>query len=201
MRDVRSGCAVVGSCEATRLFIPRPGGFCPAHYREARSVGRFQWRHRLRVAGGGIVVIVARFRRRPDRIRHDVEARWPDCRNSSADANRRVCLPNSARDSPSRGGRPRRRQQSKLPDRNTRRVSIFRKGNSRSDTQRSCPCISNPDMRGIMTSEKRIIALGYAPPTIFITAFPSANLKAKALENGVLAVPDKQVGRPAIPIF
>ncbi|MEM5384048.1 hypothetical protein VSR68_10670 [Paraburkholderia phymatum] len=37
----------------------------------------------------------------------------------------------------------------------------------------------------------RILALGYAPPTIFNTAFPSADLKAKALKNGVLAVSAK----------
>jgi CheY-like chemotaxis protein len=39
-----------------------------------------------------------------------------------------------------------------------------------------------PGMSGVEMHD-RVIALGYAPPTIFITAFPSANLKAKALAN------------------
>ncbi|WP_254700306.1 response regulator [Trinickia violacea] len=37
-----------------------------------------------------------------------------------------------------------------------------------------------PGMSGVEMHD-RIIALGYVPPTIFITAFASANLKAKAL--------------------
>jgi FixJ family two-component response regulator len=43
-----------------------------------------------------------------------------------------------------------------------------------------------------------IVALGYAPPTIFITAFPSANLKATDLANGALAVLHKPVDSDAI---
>ncbi|MEM5384051.1 response regulator [Paraburkholderia phymatum] len=60
--------------------------------------------------------------------------------------------------------------------------------------------ISDVMMSGMSGVElhDRILALGYAPPTIFITAFPSANLKAKALTNGVLAVLDKPVDPDAI---
>jgi len=54
-----------------------------------------------------------------------------------------------------------------------------------------------PGMSGVEMHE-RIIALGDAPPTIFITAFPSANLKAKALANGALAVLDKPIDADAI---
>jgi FixJ family two-component response regulator len=54
-----------------------------------------------------------------------------------------------------------------------------------------------PGMSGV-EMHARIIALGYAPPTIFVTAFPSANLKAKALANGALAVLDKPVDPDAI---
>ena len=49
-----------------------------------------------------------------------------------------------------------------------------------------------PGMSGVEMYD-RILALGYAPPTIFVTAFPSANLKAKALANGALAVLHKPV--------
>lgn len=54
-----------------------------------------------------------------------------------------------------------------------------------------------PGMSGVEMHD-RIIALGYAPPTIFITAFPSDDLKAKALANGALAVLDKPVDPDAI---
>ncbi|WP_180733360.1 response regulator [Paraburkholderia sp. PGU19] len=54
-----------------------------------------------------------------------------------------------------------------------------------------------PRMSGVEMHE-RMIALGYAPPTIFVTAFPSANLKAKALANGALAVLEKPVDPDAI---
>jgi FixJ family two-component response regulator len=54
-----------------------------------------------------------------------------------------------------------------------------------------------PGMSGVEMHD-RIIALGDAPPTIFITAFPSANLKAKALANGALAVLDKPIDADAI---
>ncbi|WP_407935834.1 response regulator transcription factor [Cupriavidus necator] len=49
-----------------------------------------------------------------------------------------------------------------------------------------------PGMSGLAMHD-RILALGYAPPTIFITAFPAADLKAQALANGALAVLDKPV--------
>ncbi|MCR4470147.1 response regulator transcription factor [Burkholderia sp. SCN-KJ] len=57
--------------------------------------------------------------------------------------------------------------------------------------------IMMPGMSGVEMHD-RIIALGYARPTIFITAFPSAQLKAKALANGALAVLDKPVDPDAI---
>jgi FixJ family two-component response regulator len=54
-----------------------------------------------------------------------------------------------------------------------------------------------PGMSGLAMHD-RILALGYAPPTIFITAFPEADLKAHALANGALAVLDKPVKADAI---
>ncbi|WP_437437788.1 response regulator transcription factor [Trinickia violacea] len=54
-----------------------------------------------------------------------------------------------------------------------------------------------PGMSGVEMHD-RIIALGYAPPTIFITAFATANLKAKALANGALAVLEKPVDPDAV---
>ncbi|MBN3759287.1 response regulator [Burkholderia sp. Ac-20365] len=49
-----------------------------------------------------------------------------------------------------------------------------------------------PGMSGVEMHD-RIIELGYAPPTIFITAFPSADLKANALAKGALAVLEKPI--------
>ncbi|WP_308422882.1 response regulator transcription factor [Paraburkholderia caffeinilytica] len=49
-----------------------------------------------------------------------------------------------------------------------------------------------PGMSGVEMRD-RLLALGYAPPTIFITAFPAADLNAKAMTNGALAVLDKPV--------
>src|SRR3546814_891782 len=57
--------------------------------------------------------------------------------------------------------------------------------------------IMMPGMSGIEMHE-RILALGYAPPTLFITAFPSADLTAKAMANGALAVPEKPINADAI---
>ncbi|WP_428979400.1 response regulator transcription factor [Cupriavidus oxalaticus] len=54
-----------------------------------------------------------------------------------------------------------------------------------------------PGMSGVAMHE-RVIALGYAPPTIFITAFPGPDLKAQALANGALAVLEKPVDAGAI---
>jgi FixJ family two-component response regulator len=44
-----------------------------------------------------------------------------------------------------------------------------------------------PSMSGIEMHD-RVLALGYAPPTIFITAYPTANLQAKVNSKGVLVV-------------
>lgn len=54
-----------------------------------------------------------------------------------------------------------------------------------------------PGMSGIAMHD-RILALGYAPPTIFITAFPGDDLKARAVANGALAVLDKPIDADAI---
>lgn len=54
-----------------------------------------------------------------------------------------------------------------------------------------------PGMTGVAMYD-RLLALGYAPPTIFITAFPAADMKAKALASGALAVLDKPVDANAI---
>lgn len=60
--------------------------------------------------------------------------------------------------------------------------------------------ISDVMMAGMsgVAMHDRILALGYSPPTIFITAFPTAELKAKALASGALAVLDKPVDADAI---
>lgn len=39
----------------------------------------------------------------------------------------------------------------------------------------------------------RLLELGSALPTIFITAFPTVALRAKSEKNGVLAFPEKSV--------
>jgi FixJ family two-component response regulator len=39
----------------------------------------------------------------------------------------------------------------------------------------------------------RLLELGCAPPTIFVTAFPTAALRAKILANGALTLLDKPV--------
>lgn len=54
-----------------------------------------------------------------------------------------------------------------------------------------------PGMTGVAMYD-RVLALGYAPPTIFITAFPAADMKARALASGALAVLDKPVDANAI---
>lgn len=54
-----------------------------------------------------------------------------------------------------------------------------------------------PGMTGVAMYD-RVRALGYAPPTIFITAFPAADMKAMALARGALAVLDKPVDANAI---
>lgn len=57
--------------------------------------------------------------------------------------------------------------------------------------------IMMPGMSGIEMHE-RMLALGYAPPTVFITAFPDAGLKARAMANGALAVLEKPIDADAI---
>lgn len=54
-----------------------------------------------------------------------------------------------------------------------------------------------PGMSGIALHD-RLASLGYAPPTIFITAFPGAELESKALANGALAVLHKPVDADAL---
>lgn len=54
-----------------------------------------------------------------------------------------------------------------------------------------------PGMSGVAMQD-RMVALGYSPPTIFITAFPEAELRQKALANGALAVLGKPVDPDAI---
>lgn len=55
--------------------------------------------------------------------------------------------------------------------------------------------ISDVRMQGISGTEMRdqLLKLGYALPTIFITAFPTAAVAAKVRETGVLAVLTKPV--------
>lgn len=66
-------------------------------------------------------------------------------------------------------------------------------------TESSCLIsdVMMPGMSGVAMRD-RILALGYATPTIFITSFPTADLKAKALAQGVLVVLDKPVGPDAL---
>ncbi|SDC88585.1 Response regulator receiver domain-containing protein [Cupriavidus sp. YR651] len=54
-----------------------------------------------------------------------------------------------------------------------------------------------PGMSGVAMHD-RILELGFLPPTIFITAFPTAELMAKAKANGALAVLEKPVDPDAI---
>lgn len=54
-----------------------------------------------------------------------------------------------------------------------------------------------PSMSGVAMHE-RVLALGYALPTILVTAFPTADLMATALANGALAVLNKPVEADAI---
>jgi FixJ family two-component response regulator len=70
---------------------------------------------------------------------------------------------------------------------------------SGSIAETSC-LISDVMMSGMsgVAMHDRIRALGYAPPTIFITAFPSDDLKARALATGALAVLNKPVDVDAI---
>lgn len=51
-----------------------------------------------------------------------------------------------------------------------------------------------PGMSGVEMHDQ-IVGLGYSPPTIFITSFPTGDLTAKAIANGALAV----LGKPVDP--
>jgi FixJ family two-component response regulator len=55
-------------------------------------------------------------------------------------------------------------------------------------------------MSGMSGIEMRdqLVKLGYALPTVFITAFPTAALEAKVHEPGVLAVLTKPVDADAV---
>ena len=57
--------------------------------------------------------------------------------------------------------------------------------------------IMMPGMSGL-EMHKRMRMLGYAPPTIFITAYPAADLTAQAMASGALAVLEKPVEADAI---
>ncbi len=57
--------------------------------------------------------------------------------------------------------------------------------------------VKMPGMSGVQMYD-RLVALGYAPPTIFVTAFPSAELIASALARGALAILEKPVDPEAI---
>jgi len=52
--------------------------------------------------------------------------------------------------------------------------------------------VQMPNMSGIEIHD-RLLELGYALPTIFITAFPTVALRAKSEKNGVLAFLEKPV--------
>jgi FixJ family two-component response regulator len=54
-----------------------------------------------------------------------------------------------------------------------------------------------PGMSGIEMHDQ-LIKLGYTPPTIFITAFPTAALQSKAHSDGVLAILTKPVDAAAM---
>ena len=49
-----------------------------------------------------------------------------------------------------------------------------------------------PGMSGIEMHD-RLLVLGHAPPTIFVTAFPTADIREKVMANGALAVLEKPV--------
>lgn len=54
-----------------------------------------------------------------------------------------------------------------------------------------------PGLSGVEMLD-RILALGTAPPTVFVTSFPTAELEARAHANGALAVLAKPVDPEAI---
>lgn len=52
--------------------------------------------------------------------------------------------------------------------------------------------VQMPNMSGIEMHD-RLLELGRAPPTIFITAFPTVALRAKSEKNGALAFLEKPI--------
>jgi FixJ family two-component response regulator len=54
-----------------------------------------------------------------------------------------------------------------------------------------------PGMSGVEMHD-RLLELGCAPPTIFVTAFPIAALRAKFLANGALTFLHKPVDATAV---
>ncbi|ANB76390.1 response regulator receiver protein [Paraburkholderia phytofirmans OLGA172] len=54
-----------------------------------------------------------------------------------------------------------------------------------------------PRMSGVEMHDE-LLKRGHAPPTIFLTAFPTAALQAKVHTNGVLAVLAKPIGAAAM---
>lgn len=61
-------------------------------------------------------------------------------------------------------------------------------------TETSCLIsdVRMPRMSGV-EMHARLLQLGCAPPTIFVTAFPTAALRAKVMANGALALLEKPV--------
>jgi FixJ family two-component response regulator len=57
-----------------------------------------------------------------------------------------------------------------------------------------------PGMSGVEMHE-RLLAQGIAPPTIFISAFPSSALEAKVLSNGALVLLEKPPSIEAIVLW
>lgn len=54
-----------------------------------------------------------------------------------------------------------------------------------------------PHMSGVEMHD-RLLQLGYAPPTIFVTAYPTPALRARVMANGALALLEKPVDVVAI---
>jgi FixJ family two-component response regulator len=54
-----------------------------------------------------------------------------------------------------------------------------------------------PGMSGV-AMHTHLLGLGNAPPTIFITAFPTASLQAQIQQNGALALLEKPVDAAAM---
>jgi FixJ family two-component response regulator len=68
------------------------------------------------------------------------------------------------------------------------------------DIEETACLISDVRMTGMSGVEmyERLVELGCAPPTIFVTAFPTAALEARICANGALACLEKPVDAAAI---